>query len=78
MFVPTLYPLLASFDVKIGKIAEEGNRQQALGTRGEKSGGGGEKRADRWGGGGEEEGGGGGGGGVRRLEEGERWEGCER
>jgi len=32
-----LYPLLASFDVKMGKIAKEGNRQQALGTRGEKS-----------------------------------------
>jgi len=26
-----------SFDVKIGKIAKEGNRQQALGTSGEKS-----------------------------------------
>jgi len=26
-----------SFDVKMGKIAKEGNRQQALGTRGEKS-----------------------------------------
>jgi len=25
-----------SFDVKMGKIAEEGNRQQARGTRGEK------------------------------------------
>jgi len=24
-----------SFDVKMGKIAKEGNRQQALGTRGE-------------------------------------------
>jgi hypothetical protein len=24
-----------SFDVKMGKIAEEGNRQQAIGTRGE-------------------------------------------
>jgi|GEM_PF-1776973 len=26
-----------SFDVKMGKIAKEGNRQQALGTSGEKS-----------------------------------------
>ena len=37
MFAPCLYYVLMSFDVKIGKIAKEGNRQQALGTSGEKS-----------------------------------------
>jgi len=37
MFVLCLHYVLMSFDVKIGKIAKEGNRQQALGTSGEKS-----------------------------------------
>ena len=53
-----LHPLLTSFDVKMGKIAKEGNRQQALGTSGEKSevrgrgsGVGEGKRADQFGGG---------------------------
>jgi len=36
-FAPCLYYVLMSFDVKMGKMAKEGDRQQALGTSGEKS-----------------------------------------
>ena len=36
-FVLCLCYVLMSFDVKMGKMAKEGNRQQALGTSGEKS-----------------------------------------